>query len=166
MVWTTVIITAIFTIWVIGTFYVLVIAKNTDDQKDNPSSIELLKRQAILENQVALLKLQLDKIPTKVLESITSSGNNYKGKLAELIGYMKLNAQYDKVISFGDITDFIGIRFATNTDKGSIDFIDIKNGPHAKLTKDQSKFKKLIEDKRINFVKVRVDTQIPKDSST
>ena len=128
--------------------------------KDN----ELLKRQAILENQLSIMKTQVDKLPTKVLESITSSSNNYKGRLAELIGYMRLNAQYDKVIPFGDITDFIGIKFSTDTEEGSIDFIDVKNGPHAKLTRDQGKFKKLIEAKRINFVKVRVDTKIPQDT--
>ena len=73
---------------------------------------------------------------------------------------MKLNAEYDKIIAFGDITDFIGINFTKGENLGHIDFIDVKNGPHAKLTKDQTRFKKLIEAKRINFVKLKVDTEI------
>lgn len=119
--------------------------------------VTLAQRNAI---QLQEIRKDMAKLPGKVLDSVTSSGNNQKGRLGELIGYLKLNAEYDKVIAFGDITDFIGIRFEKPGCAGSIDFIDIKNGPHAKLTKDQSRFKKLIEAKRINFVKLKVDTEV------
>lgn len=119
-----------------------------------------LAQRVTLTNKVNSLDKKVDKIPSKVLESITSSANNYKGNLGELIGYMKLTAKYDKLIGFGNVTDFIGIKWPTNDDPGTIDFIDIKNGPHAKLTRDQSRLKKIIDEGNSSFIKVRIDTQV------
>src|SRR3972149_10453909 len=38
----------------------------------------------------------VDDLPTKVLQSITSSSNTHKGALGELIGYINLRASYDR----------------------------------------------------------------------
>jgi predicted Holliday junction resolvase-like endonuclease len=97
-------------------------------------------------------------MPTKVLESIQSSTNHQKGKLGELIGYLQLNSQYDRLLSIRDTVDFIGIRFPKQGDPGTVDFIDIKNGQSARLTKDQMALKKILDGKHISFKKVKVDT--------
>ncbi len=125
--------------------------------KQDKVGVTLGQRNAI---QIQEIRKDLARIPGKVLDSVTSSGNNQKGRLGELIGYLKLNAQYDKIIAFSDVTDFIGIKWPTKDSAGTIDFIDIKNGPHAKLTRDQTRFKKLIEENNVKFIKVKVDTNV------
>ena len=125
--------------------------------KKDEVGVTLAQRNAV---QIQEMRKDIARLPSKVLDSVTSSGNNYKGRLGELIAYLKLYAEYDKVIVFGDVTDFIGIKFPKEGIPGTIDFIDVKNGPHAKLTKDQSRFKKLIEAKRIRFVKLKINTEI------
>ena len=100
----------------------------------------------------------LDQIPNKVLQAVTSSTNNLKGNLGELIGYLKLHASYDRIIPLGNIVDIIAIVLPKNGKDGHIDFIDIKTGASAKLSKDQVQLKKLIEEKKINFVKLKVET--------
>ena len=99
---------------------------------------------------------QLEGIPNKVLSSITSSSNFHKGALGELIGYLSLQGQYDRVIPLGNITDFILISFPTETNPGKIVFCDIKTGK-ARLSRDQTLFKKLIEEKKIEFVKFTIN---------
>lgn len=108
-------------------------------------------------------------IPTKVLQSIQSSTNTRKGALGELIGYIELEAEYDRIIPLGNIVDFMCIKFpeisktGMRTDgtipEGRIDFVDIKTGKSARLSKDQRMLQQLIKDKKINFVKVTVNTQ-------
>lgn len=107
----------------------------------------------------------ISEIPHKVLESITSSSNNQKGRLGELIGYLHLNSRYDRLIALRDITDFLAIRFPKDGKAGSIDFIDVKNGPNARLTKDQVSLKNLIKDGKVNFYSFKVDTS-PNSSDT
>lgn len=102
----------------------------------------------------------LDAIPNKVLQAVISSSNNLKGNLGELIGYLKLHAAYDRIIPLGNIVDFICIKLPKDGKEGHIDFVDIKTGGSAKLSKDQVQLKKLIEEKKINFVKLKVETNI------
>ena len=106
----------------------------------------------------------VNQLPHKVLESITASSNNQKGKLGELIGYLNLNSKYDKLIALRDITDFIGIRFTKNGEEGTIDFIDVKNGPSARLSKEQMRLKQLIKDGKIRFFSFKVDTSTDSDT--
>lgn len=109
-------------------------------------------------------------IPTKVLQSIQSSTNTKKGALGELIGYIQLEAEYDRIIPLGNIVDFMCIKFPKQLpdgiiDMGQVDFVDIKTGKSSRLSKDQRELQKLIKDKRVNFVKLKVDTQTSADKS-
>jgi hypothetical protein len=99
----------------------------------------------------------LDQVPQRVLTAVISSTNNVKGNLGELIGFLKLNAQYDRVIPLGNIVDFICISLPKDGKPGHIDFVDIKTGGSAKLSRDQAQLKKLVEEKKINFVKFKVE---------
>ena len=110
---------------------------------------------------------QLDKLPHKVLQSVQSSSNTYKGALGELIGYMKLHAEYDRIVPLNNIVDFMCVKLPTDTDEGHIDFIDVKTGDKSRLSKDQKALQKLIQEKRVNFVKIKVQTTtgVPKVES-
>jgi predicted Holliday junction resolvase-like endonuclease len=112
------------------------------------------------------LERLIEQIPNKTLQSITSSTNGMKGATGELIGYLKLGAEYDKVIPLGDIVDFLGVSFPKDGKSGSITFIDIKTGK-AKLSNDQRKLRDIIKLKNINFVKYHISlaNQIEKDST-
>ena len=101
----------------------------------------------------------VSEVPEKVLKSITSSSNVKKGALGELIGYVELKANYDRIIPLGNIVDFIGIKFTGETEQGYIDFIDVKTGKSARLSKDQKALQQLVTDKKINFVKVKVESE-------
>lgn len=115
-------------------------------------------------------------IPNKVLHSIQSSTNTKKGALGELIGYIELEAQYDRIIPLGNIVDFMCIKFPEITrtgmnkdgviDEGRVDFVDIKTGKSSRLSKDQRMLQQLIKDKKINFVKVTVNTQTSETEPT
>lgn len=124
-----------------------------------PAQIQVIQAPSLREDPEfsKLIKL-LEATPQKVVESVTSTSNGQKGKLGELIGYLHLNSQYDRLIVLRDITDFIGIRFPKDDDPGTIDFIDIKNGAYARLTKEQVALKKIVEGKHIGFKKFKVDT--------
>lgn len=95
-------------------------------------------------------------IPGKVLHSIQSSINNKKGKLGELIGYLELEAMYDRILPVGSIVDFICVQFPENSRPGTVDFIDIKTGKCARLSKDQKVLQRLIKEKKINFKKIDI----------
>lgn len=111
----------------------------------------------------------IKQIPNKVLQSIQSSVNTKKGALGELIGYIELEAQYDRIIPLGNIVDFMCIKFpdisktGMNKDgvieEGRVDFVDIKTGKSSRLSKDQRMLQQLIKNKKINFVKMTVNTQ-------
>lgn len=108
----------------------------------------------------------VSEMPQKVLESITSSANRQKGQLGELIGYLNLNSKYDKLLALRDITDFLAIRFSKNGVEGSVDFIDVKNGPNARLTKDQLQLRDLIKNGKVNFYSFKVETNSNSDSTS
>lgn len=100
----------------------------------------------------------LEGLPYKVLQSIQSSSNTHKGALGELIGYMKLHAEYDRIVPLNNIVDFMCIKLPTDTDPGHVDFIDVKTGDKSRLSKDQRALQSLIKEKRVNFVKLKVQT--------
>ncbi|MAG39518.1 hypothetical protein CMI41_00940 [Candidatus Pacearchaeota archaeon] len=101
----------------------------------------------------------VSQVPEKVLKSITSSSNVKKGALGELIGYVEIKATYDRIIPLGNIVDFIGIKFDKENEQGYIDFIDVKTGKSARLSKDQKALQQLVTEKRINFIKVKVESE-------
>ncbi len=101
----------------------------------------------------------LDNIPSKVLESITGSISQSKGKLAELIAYINLKANYDRVIPLGSIVDFIMIQFPKGDLPGKLVFADIKNGSSARLSADQKMLKKIIDSHNIEFIKIKIATE-------
>lgn len=98
----------------------------------------------------------LSTLPEQITTSITNTTNGHKGKLGELIGYINLKAQYDRLIPLGNISDYIGIRFQKGDIPGSVDFIDIKTGPNARLSKDQAAFKKLLLAKAVDFKTIKI----------
>jgi len=105
----------------------------------------------------------MEGLPNKVLQSITSSSSVHKGKLGELIGYLQLHASYDRVIPLADIMDFLVINFPTDKDPGRITFIDVKTGKSARLSRDQKIVKQLIEEKRVEFIKLSISE--PRDNT-
>jgi predicted Holliday junction resolvase-like endonuclease len=101
------------------------------------------------------LKKQMDELPVKIMNTIQGNINNMKGELGEFIGYLQLHASYDRIIPINSITDFICVRLPKNGVDGAIDFVDCKTGS-ARLSKEQRALRKLIEEKKINFVKLTV----------
>ena len=98
-------------------------------------------------------------MPKKVLHALKSSTSNIRGSVAEHISYLKLSADYDRLIPVGSVIDFIGIKFDSKKESfdGHIDFIDIKTGK-SRLTADQMRVKRLAEGGRTRFIKVKVNT--------
>lgn len=111
------------------------------------------------------LQEAIDGLPNKVLQSITSSSNTHKGALGELIGYLQLHASYDRIIPLGNIVDFVCIKLPDDKSEGHVDFIDIKTGNRCRLSKDQRALQKLIQEKKINFIKLKVETTSGENSS-
>lgn len=115
---------------------------------------------AAANHSLEMLLQQQRQLPNQMLRCIQGNVNTLKGQAAELIAYLQLNASYDRLLPFNSITDFIGIKFPKGDDPGHLDFIDIKTGS-ARLSREQSSLKRIIEDKQINFVKVTVKTDQP-----
>ncbi len=103
------------------------------------------------------LSSQIAKIPTEVITSVTNTTNTHKGKLGELVGYISIKAEYDRIIPLGNIVDIVGIKFPTSTDPGRVDFIDIKTGKEARLSLEQRNLKKVLMAKHVSFRTVRID---------
>lgn len=101
---------------------------------------------------------QLKTLPEQITQSITGTGNTHKGKLGELIGYLQIKSQYDRIIPLGTIIDFLAIKFPDENTSGYIDLIDVKTGSAARLSSDQRKLKELIESKSFNFKTIKIDT--------
>lgn len=129
-----------------------------ESQKEHPPAPQVHVNLKPLEDVMA-------ELPNKVLQSITSSANTHKGALGELIGYIQLRSSYDRIVPLGNIVDFMCIKFPEEDKPGHVDFIDIKTGNRSRLSKDQKGLQKLIEEKRINFVKLKVDTTHNEDPS-
>ena len=108
--------------------------------------------------ELKTLQKDVQEMPNKMLQTIIGSTNTHKGALGELIGYIQLRASYDRIIPLGNIVDFVAIKFPEGDTPGHIDFIDIKTGDKSRLSKDQRGLQKLIEEKKINFIKLKVET--------
>jgi len=113
----------------------------------------------VVKHNLDHLEKIISEVPEKVLKSVTSSANVKKGALGELVGYVEMKASYDRIIPLGNIVDFVAIKFDTPKEKGHIDFVDVKTGKSARLSKDQKALQQLVLDKRINFVKVKVESE-------
>lgn len=111
----------------------------------------------IINVDLAPIHKALEAVPHKVLTTIISSSNNLKGNLGELMAFLKLNADYDRIIPLGNIVDFICIKLPKDGKEGHIDFVDIKTGNSAKLSRDQVGLKRLIEEKKIKFIKYKIE---------
>jgi predicted Holliday junction resolvase-like endonuclease len=98
-------------------------------------------------------------LPRQIFESISGSVSEKKGKLGELVAYLKLSSEYDKLIPLGDIVDFIGITFPRDGYPGKLVFIDVKNGKASRLSQDQKTLKKIIESNNIQFMKYKIETE-------
>lgn len=97
-------------------------------------------------------------LPSEVMNTIIGTTNVHKGRLGELIGYVSLKAEYDRIIPLGNIVDFMGICFDKPGVPGYVDFIDIKTGETARLNKDQRALKSLLVNKQVNFKTIKIDT--------
>jgi len=108
----------------------------------------------------ASLESVIEELPQKVLKTIQGSVNTKEGVLGELVAHLQLRSEYDRLIAMNSISDFIGIRFPKTVDDvlipGRIDFIDVKTGKSARLSKDQKEFRNIIRDKHINFITLKV----------
>jgi predicted Holliday junction resolvase-like endonuclease len=113
---------------------------------------------ASVTGRLTTLEATVKATPGKTLQTIQGSVNNTTGKLGEMIQLLELQATYDRLMVIGDIVDFIGIKFATETEPAHIDFIDIKTGKKAALSSDQRKLRDLIKNNPacITFKTVKV----------
>lgn len=138
-------------------------------RSDNVSvSVDTQPITAQLQQHTSQIKSELEQLPDDILRTLTGSANTHKGKLGELIGYITLKAEYDKIIPLGTIVDFMAIRFGTESQQGTVDFLDIKTGDNARLNKDQRALKNLIAEKKIRFRTIKIDTidGMPDDGAT
>lgn len=112
-----------------------------------------------MEGNLVVMSAGLEKIPAKTLNTIQGSVNSTTGKLGELMTFIELQRAYDRLMTVGNIVDFIGIRFPTETLPGAIDFIDVKTGDKAVLNPDQKKLKTMIEKSKecVSFKIVKVE---------
>ena len=119
--------------------------------------IEKLESKTV--DSVKKIAQSLELLPGRTLNTIQGSANTTTGKLGELIKFIELQRAYDRIFPVGDIVDFIGVRFPTATDKGAIDFIDVKTGDKAVLNSDQKKLRDMINNSKetITFKLVKVD---------
>ena len=142
-------------------FLPLFLFRKEETKEDEPLSTDELRQEMknILEYSIQNVNTTISGIPDKVLKSISSSTNVKKGALGELVGYLELKATYDRIIPLGNIVDFVGIKFPTETEEGHVDFIDIKTGKSARLSKDQKALQQLIQNKNINFIKIKVESE-------
>lgn len=113
-----------------------------------------------LEEQAENFKNQLSTFQ----QEVSGKTNSLKGDIGELIAYSKIASGYDRIFHLHNVVDFIAIRFPKGPDKGTIDFVEIKNSNRTgRLSKDQRMVKTLIDNKLINFIKLEIKTDISRD---
>ena len=93
-------------------------------------------------------------LPNKVLRSIQSGISVRKGKVGELTTLMRILAAYKRIIPLGQPVDFIGI-----SDE-YVDFIEVKTGAAAGLTREEREIKGLIEEGKVRFILKREEVEI------
>lgn len=118
-----------------------------------------------IQNIPRKLETAIQDIPSKITQSIVNSSNTYKGAVGELIGYLQLKVSYDRILPLGDIVDFVCIKFPKEGEPGRIDFIDVKTGDNARLSKEQRQLRDLIKNKQTNFIQLKV-TDDPVSNTT
>ena len=101
----------------------------------------------------------LSSMPSRILRTLQGSVNTTTGKLGELVKFIELQRVYDRLIPVGNIVDFIGVSFPSDESSGRVDFIDVKTGKRAVLSKEQKILKKLIEEGLISFNVVKVEIE-------
>jgi hypothetical protein len=101
----------------------------------------------------------IEALPNKTLQSIQGSANNGSGKLGELIQLIKLKDTYDRLIPLGSVSDFMGIRFATDSEPGQIHFVEVKAN-RSSLSVDQRKFKSMLDSNNTEVVFKTVKVEI------
>ena len=92
----------------------------------------------------------LDDLPRDVVQSIIASTSKRSGKLNELLAALEMT-KYDRLFYLGSPIDFVGVKY----DVG-VDFIEVKSG-RARYTEDEKKLRELIEEKRVNYVPLKVE---------
>jgi len=105
----------------------------------------------------AEFRKSLRDLPSTVLRTIQGSVNNTTGKLGELVKFIELQRSYDRLVPLGSIVDFMGVRLPEGDDPGGLDFIDVKTGKRAVLSKDQKALRDVIKAGHINFKTVKVE---------
>jgi predicted Holliday junction resolvase-like endonuclease len=137
-----------------GVFFLF--KKNNNQQinvsVDSSQFADLVKQQSETINKLT------SNLPESVLKVITGSSNTHKGKLGELIGYLTIKAECDRIIPIGNLIDFISIKLPTDNHPGLIEFIDIKTGENARLSREQRQFRDLIKNKQIGFRTIKIDS--------
>lgn len=108
-----------------------------------------------LSDRMSSIEETVKTTPTKVLETIKGSTNQLRGALGEFIQFTKLKAEYDSIISLGDVVDYIAIKYPSEGKDGTIDFIEVKTGS-ARLNSYQRHVRDLIKAKKIGFKSVKV----------
>jgi len=93
----------------------------------------------------------LEAMPRDLMQSITGSLGKRTGKLNELMATFELT-KYDRLFYLGDPIDFVGVKYGEG-----IDFIEVKTG-RFRLTEDEKKLRELIEDGRVNYVPLLVES--------
>jgi len=114
------------------------------------------QKQTFVSIDTRQIEAAIHDIPSRITQSIVNTTNTYKGAVGELIGYLQLKASYDRIIPLGDIVDFVCIKFPKDNVPGRIDFVDVKTGDKARLSKDQRVLRTLIQTKQINFIQLKV----------
>jgi predicted Holliday junction resolvase-like endonuclease len=119
-------------------------------------------------NHIEVISKSINELPESVLRTLTGSANTHKGKLGELIGYLTLKAEYDRIIPLGNIVDFMAIKLPSEGNPGHVDFLDIKTGDSARLNKDQRALKSILTKKLVNFKTIKIDSidGVPDDESS
>ena len=146
----------------------VIVKKAAAEQKTDTRLKDLENNSAQKSYDLVLERIEraIGSVPESVLRSVKGSVSDMKGHMGELISYVQVRSQYDRLIVLGDICDFIGIKFPKDSNPGHIHFIDIKAGKFARLSKDQIKLKKIIEKGDFEFQKISVsiDTLIKKET--
>lgn len=103
-------------------------------------------------------KKQIDALPHSITQKLHGTSGPQKGKIGELLQYLKLKHLYNRIFPVGDIIDFICVRL--EGEDAGIYFIEVKTGKAARMSKDQQLCAQLIKDKKVFFQTVHQDIML------
>lgn len=92
-----------------------------------------------------------------VMNAIRGATAISSGQIQELVGYLKLKSEYDRLIPMNGLSDFLGIKLEGEDAK--IEFIEIKSGK-GRLTEEQQKMRALINAKKVSFKVVVISKEV------